>query len=725
VNQGIYREGAAAPGLPLPRTRLGLLTGLVCGIAAVALFMTPMLFLATGHGAAGVWRRMKEGGLGMFWLLLLGFVLPIAIAAAGAFALRGKRVPSGILLAIAALPFGSMLLSTLYYQRVISGALSGESVDPSMAVRIAAEGIAETMALDILGGLVTCGCAIIASIAAASVVASIDVASVQRSTNAPPASSTFTIAAGAAGGVWALASIILTAMRLKTSGGVFTVLELFIVATIVPFAFLAARSAPVLQSWHDSREAMRCAGAILVAGIAAILAVVAFERAHFAIQASSALGAVAGESVDPSQRARILFEVAECARYKPLAYAVHTILGAATFGFVLAPALGKGRHPFAPSAAASAVLALALFGGTMLVGHFRSSLPKTLAERAKVDIPSGVTLPQVPSEQELDFAHPDRVIVVKADGTGVTKSGGDTTDKPCGGKTLAFADRAAKLKAVAGFVGIGDSCAQTVHFAVTQESPSRRELEVRLGEYALFVGPTNGTVQATFGERATPRYSGIVVKSVADDAFEIDGRRITLPGDSDGDRNFMAPSRIDQIRYVFRADDTVGHAIDAVVVVQKLYGHRTRGYDTRQFFEFDTPAPPPGFANDIGDGIGLGNVGGVTTGTKAPKIRVGATQVNGRLPPEVIQRIVRQNTGRFRLCYENGLRKDPKLRGRVAVRFVIDRSGSVATAQDGGSDLPNAEVVACVVRAFGNLSFPQPEGGIVTVVYPLIFEPAE
>ena len=147
-----------------------------------------------------------------------------------------------------------------------------------------------------------------------------------------------------------------------------------------------------------------------------------------------------------------------------------------------------------------------------------------------------------------------------------------------------------------------------------------------------------------------------------------------------------------------------------------------------------------------GEGIGLGNIGtighGAGTGTgqgfgnghgrlggahqtRSPSLRQGATQVNGRLPQEVIQRIVRQNFGRFRLCYENGLRTNPNLQGRVAVKFVIDRSGAVSTASDGGSDLPDQGVVSCVVRGFGNLSFPQPEGGIVTVVYPVIFSPGD
>ena len=86
---------------------------------------------------------------------------------------------------------------------------------------------------------------------------------------------------------------------------------------------------------------------------------------------------------------------------------------------------------------------------------------------------------------------------------------------------------------------------------------------------------------------------------------------------------------------------------------------------------------------------------------------------------------MRQNFGRFRLCYENGLRNNPNLQGRVGVRFVIGRDGAVSNVGNGGSDMPDGSVVSCVVRAFYGLSFPQPEGGIVTVVYPIIFNPGD
>ncbi|MFO0677152.1 MAG: AgmX/PglI C-terminal domain-containing protein [Polyangiaceae bacterium] len=99
--------------------------------------------------------------------------------------------------------------------------------------------------------------------------------------------------------------------------------------------------------------------------------------------------------------------------------------------------------------------------------------------------------------------------------------------------------------------------------------------------------------------------------------------------------------------------------------------------------------------------------------------------VTGRLPAEVIQRIVRLSQGRYIACYQSGLRSNPSLEGRVAVRFLISKDGDVAVARDAGSDLPDANVRACIVRAFESLSFPNPEGGgSVSVTYPLVFSPS-
>ncbi len=106
------------------------------------------------------------------------------------------------------------------------------------------------------------------------------------------------------------------------------------------------------------------------------------------------------------------------------------------------------------------------------------------------------------------------------------------------------------------------------------------------------------------------------------------------------------------------------------------------------------------------------------------RVRLGAQQVSGRIAPVEIQRIVRAAYGRIRACYERGLTRDAKLTGKVEVRFVIARDGKVSQAELGPTTtLPDAETAACVAQVFSGLIFPQPEGGIVTVVYPLALSP--
>jgi hypothetical protein len=109
--------------------------------------------------------------------------------------------------------------------------------------------------------------------------------------------------------------------------------------------------------------------------------------------------------------------------------------------------------------------------------------------------------------------------------------------------------------------------------------------------------------------------------------------------------------------------------------------------------------------------------------TTAPRVRMGATTVSGRLPKEVIQRIVRQNFARFRLCYEKALAANANLQGRITVRFVIRRDGKVSNVGSVDSDFPDPGMVKCIALALYDISFPEPEGGFVTVVYPVVFEP--
>jgi TonB family protein len=120
-----------------------------------------------------------------------------------------------------------------------------------------------------------------------------------------------------------------------------------------------------------------------------------------------------------------------------------------------------------------------------------------------------------------------------------------------------------------------------------------------------------------------------------------------------------------------------------------------------------------------------GNAMPSSSAAMGPGAALGAANVKGRLPPEVIQRIVRANFATLRKCYEAGLARNASLAGKVRVRFVIGKDGAVTSVADaGGSDMPDAAVKQCVLAGFSKLAFPQPEGGIVTVEYPIQFTPS-
>ncbi|HSQ61895.1 MAG TPA: AgmX/PglI C-terminal domain-containing protein [Polyangiaceae bacterium] len=105
----------------------------------------------------------------------------------------------------------------------------------------------------------------------------------------------------------------------------------------------------------------------------------------------------------------------------------------------------------------------------------------------------------------------------------------------------------------------------------------------------------------------------------------------------------------------------------------------------------------------------------------APAPAAGASS-GGKLPPEEIQRVVRAGFSSFKPCYDDALKKDPHARGRTSTRIIIDRTGHVSLSSDLGSTgtLP-PEMGTCVASRFEQLEFPPPEGGNVTVVYPLVF----
>jgi hypothetical protein len=108
---------------------------------------------------------------------------------------------------------------------------------------------------------------------------------------------------------------------------------------------------------------------------------------------------------------------------------------------------------------------------------------------------------------------------------------------------------------------------------------------------------------------------------------------------------------------------------------------------------------------------------------RVARVAEGAVVVGPGLPPEVVSRVVRHHIGELQDCYAAGLKTNAKLVGHVAVRFVIDHKGTVAFATNNGTDVPNANVVTCLVSRFMPLEFPVPSAPTVTVTYTIVLTP--
>jgi hypothetical protein len=145
--------------------------------------------------------------------------------------------------------------------------------------------------------------------------------------------------------------------------------------------------------------------------------------------------------------------------------------------------------------------------------------------------------------------------------------------------------------------------------------------------------------------------------------------------------------------------------------------------DTAEQAFFEARAVDPLIVLDPAATAGSAKIFAAAWKRRMPGVRTGALAVSGRLDAEVVRAGVAARAGLVRLCYVRALRGNPKLQGRVSVRFVIGNDGVAPRASNSGSDLADASAVQCIVEALQGLTFPRPEGGIVTVTHPFLLSP--
>jgi TonB family protein len=126
-----------------------------------------------------------------------------------------------------------------------------------------------------------------------------------------------------------------------------------------------------------------------------------------------------------------------------------------------------------------------------------------------------------------------------------------------------------------------------------------------------------------------------------------------------------------------------------------------------------------------GGGRGRGGAGSIDlggAGKEVTRVIPGKTTVVGGLDREQIDKVIRRHLNEIKFCYEQELKKQPDLGGKVAVMFTIDPTGAVSDSNVADSSLGNANTENCMLARIRRWKFPEPRGGgVVSVTYPWVF----
>ena len=108
---------------------------------------------------------------------------------------------------------------------------------------------------------------------------------------------------------------------------------------------------------------------------------------------------------------------------------------------------------------------------------------------------------------------------------------------------------------------------------------------------------------------------------------------------------------------------------------------------------------------------------------RGSSVRIGGNPtILGGLDKSLIDAVLKRNMSQIRYCYQRQLDKKPSLNGKIKVKFVIARDGSVSKASIASSTMGAAgkPIQSCIVGRLKKFKFPKPNGGLVIVKYPFI-----
>jgi len=105
-------------------------------------------------------------------------------------------------------------------------------------------------------------------------------------------------------------------------------------------------------------------------------------------------------------------------------------------------------------------------------------------------------------------------------------------------------------------------------------------------------------------------------------------------------------------------------------------------------------------------------------------VQLGGASVTSGAPPMGLDRTIATLRPRLRRCYAAGLAKNPKLGGKVELRFDLGAGGKVSGVKDlPGGTMPDNDVRDCLRQVVAAGNFPAPDKGTAQVTFPITFTP--
>jgi outer membrane biosynthesis protein TonB len=86
---------------------------------------------------------------------------------------------------------------------------------------------------------------------------------------------------------------------------------------------------------------------------------------------------------------------------------------------------------------------------------------------------------------------------------------------------------------------------------------------------------------------------------------------------------------------------------------------------------------------------------------------------------------IKARMGLIKACYENALKRNPNLKGKIAIRFTILPTGGLSDLEAAANTMGSADVATCIVSTMRSWRTQFKPSGPVTVEYPFVFSPVQ